>query len=91
MVRLLPCPILAAVDCVRTGHGSQALAGKWASRPGTIGMVWLYGQVTVPYRGRVIHVLDRSLYEVAEYEVADAVSEVLYRTSTQVRETTERK
>ena len=86
MVRLRPCPILAAVDCVRTGHGSQALAGKWASRPGTIGMVWLYGQVTVPYRGRVIHVLDRSLYE-----VADAVSEVLYRTSTQVRETTERK
>ncbi len=86
MVRLRPCPILAVVDCVRTGHGSQALAGKWASRPGTIGMVWLYGQVTVPYRGRVIHVLDRSLYE-----VADAVSEVLYRTSTQVRETTERK
>src|SRR5215813_7776305 len=46
--RLLPWPRLVVVHCARCGHLSQALAGNWASLPGTIGTVWPPGQVMVP-------------------------------------------
>ena len=41
---------LAVVSRVRTGYGSQAPAGHWATCLGLMGMVCLSGQVTAPVR-----------------------------------------